>query len=580
MRFNNKTSIVHSQAETTGAGNITLSEFAFLRENPNVSVLILGGGINGIGLFRELALQGIDTLLVEKSDFCSETSAAMTRVIHGGLRYLENGELRLVRESLRERNQLLKNAPHYVKPLPTTIPIFSWMSGIIPTVRNFLGWPAKPCNRGALLIKTGLTLYDFLAGKRSQLPGHRFRFKKEVFALRPDMNPDVICTATYYDAKITYPERLCLELVQDAEVAFYKARALNYVKFQGAAGNAVMLHDEISGETCEVKPGIVVNATGASIDFTNRELGHKSQFIGGTKGSHIVIDHPELLKATGEEMIYFENLDGRICIFYAAGGKIIAGATDIPTDDPDAVCNEAEVDYLLEALRQTFPTIQVDRSHVVFRFCGVRPLPRKNALTPGQVSRDHSFPVLAPENDIDFPIYSLVGGKWTTFRALAEQVADEILRVMGQPRTCNTANLSIGGGKNFPPKLSEYKDLSQQRLATLMERYGSGANKVVAYMQAAPDVLLSNHNGYSRREIEFIALYERVVHLEDLILRRTLMGILGELTFALLEELALIISSVLEWPQQKTTDEIERTVQLFQRAHGVILARSSKSSLR
>jgi glycerol-3-phosphate dehydrogenase len=144
---------------------------------------------------------------------------------------------------------------------------------------------------------------------------------------------------------------------------------------------------------------------------------------------------------------------------------------------------------------------------------------------------------------------------------------------MGQPRTCNSANLSIGGGKNFPPKLSEYKDLSQQRLATLIERYGSGANKVAAYIQAAPDVLLSNHNSYSRREIEFIVLNERVVHLDDLILRRTLIGILGELTFALLEELSLIISSVLEWSQQKTVDEIERTVQLFQRVHGVILAR-------
>jgi len=121
--------------------------------------------INGIGLLRELALQGIDTLLVDKSDFCSETSAAMTRVIHGGLRYLENAELRLVRESLRERNLLLQNAPHYVKPLATTIPIFSLTSGIIPTIRNLLGWNSRPGNRGALLIKAGLTLYDLACRK-------------------------------------------------------------------------------------------------------------------------------------------------------------------------------------------------------------------------------------------------------------------------------------------------------------------------------------------------------------------------------------------------------------------------------
>jgi glycerol-3-phosphate dehydrogenase len=160
------------------------------------------------------------------------------------------------------------------------------------------------------------------------------------------------------------------------------------------------------------------------------------------------------VEATGDEMIYFVNLDGRICIFYAVGSKIIAGATDIPTEDPDAVCDEAEVDYILEALQQVFPSIQVDRSHVVYRFCGVRPLPQSNTLTPGQVSRDHSFPVLIPGNGIDFPIYSLVGGKWTTFRALAEQVADEILRVLGHPRICDSANIPIGGGKNYPPKMN------------------------------------------------------------------------------------------------------------------------------
>src|ERR1039458_8434828 len=145
-------------------------QFTSLQDHPNVSVLIVGGGINGIGLFNELALQGIDCLLVDKSDFCAGTSSAATRVIHGGLRYLENTELRLVRESLRERNRLLQNAPHYVQPLPTTIPIFSWTSGILPAVRNMLGWPAKPGNRGVFLIKTGLMLYDFLAGRESPLP--------------------------------------------------------------------------------------------------------------------------------------------------------------------------------------------------------------------------------------------------------------------------------------------------------------------------------------------------------------------------------------------------------------------------
>ena len=546
--------------------------YSWLRAHPDVSVLIVGGGINGIGLLRELALQGIDVLLAEKSDFCGGTSAAMTRVIHGGLRYLENAEFRLVKEALHERNRLLRNAPHYVKPLPTTIPIFSWTSGMIPALRNLLHWPTKPGNRGALLIKTGLTLYDFLAGRDSPMPRHRFHGRRAALALRPALNPGVIATATYYDAKITHAERLCLELVQDAEAACAGARALNYVRVQSAGGGTVVLRDEVTGQTCQVRPRVVVNATGAWIDFTNRGLGRESRFIGGTKGSHLVLDHPELVAATGDEMIYFVNRDGRICIFYAVGGKIIAGATDIPAEDPEAVCDEAEVDYILEAMRQAFPSIRVDRSHVVFRFCGVRPLPRSNALTPGQISRDHSFPVLPPGNGVDFPIYSLVGGKWTTFRALAAQVADEILRVLGRPRVRDSADLAIGGGKGYP-RMPVNTGLSQQRLATLMERYGTGADKVAADMQAGPDVPLAGHSGYSRREIEFIARHERVVHLDDLILRRTLMGMLGEVSLPLLEELAAIIAPVLEWPQQDAQAEVARTAELLKRVHGVTLAR-------
>jgi glycerol-3-phosphate dehydrogenase len=546
-------------------------QFASLRDQPNVSVLIIGGGINGIGLLRELALQGIDVLLVDKSDFCAGTSAAMTRVIHGGLRYLENAEFRLVRESLRERNRLMQNASHYVKPLPTTIPIFNWTSGMVPAIRNLLGWPAKPGNRGALLIKIGLTLYDLLAGRKSPLPRHRFRSRRAALALRPALNPEVVCTATYYDARITYPERLCLELALDAEAAFPGARALNYVRLQSAAGGSVTLRDELSGETCEVKPKIVVNASGAWIDFTNRGLGRESRFIGGTKGSHIVLDHPELVEAVGDEMIYFVNRDGRICIFYAVQGRIVAGATDIPAEDPEAVCDEAEVDYILEAMRQAFPSIRMDRSQVVFRFCGVRPLPRSDALTPGQISRDHSYPVLAPGNGIDFPIYSLVGGKWTTFRALSEQVGSAILRALGRPRVRGSADLPIGGGKGYP-RTPEGTGLPPERLATLVERYGTGADGVAAYLQAGPDAPLACHAGYSRREIEFMALHERVVHLDDLILRRTLMALLGQVNRPLLEELAGIVSPVLQWSPRDAAAEVERTIELLKRVHGVMAA--------
>jgi glycerol-3-phosphate dehydrogenase len=278
-------------------------------------------------------------------------------------------------------------------------------------------------------------------------------------------------------------------------------------------------------------------------------------------------------------MIYFVNRDGRICIFYAVQGKIVAGATDIPVESPEAVCGDAEVDYILEAMRLAFPSIRVDRSHVVFRFCGVRPLPRSGALTPGQISRDHSFPALAPGSGIDFPIYSLVGGKWTTFRALAEQVSSEILRQLGRPRVRSSADLPIGGGKGYP-RMPEGAGLPHERLATLLDRYGTRADRVAAYLQAGPDAPLAFQAGYSRREVEFIALHERVVHLDDLILRRTLIGLLGQATLPLLEELAAILSPVLHWSARDAAAEVERTTQLLETVHGVRAARLSKSSFR
>ncbi len=555
---------------------------AAIRSQPEVSVLIVGGGINGVGLLRELALERVDTLLVEKSDFCAGASSASTRIIHGGLRYLENGEFRLVRESLRERNRLLVNAPHYVRPLPTTIPIFSWIEGLLSAPARFLGLKVRPRGRGALLCKIGLSLYDLLAGEHQGLPTHHFKSRRASLAERPYLHPDIVCTATYYDAWISYPERLCVELVLDAERQCSSARALNYVSLEGATGNKVVLKDGISGERLEVKPRIVVNATGAWIDFTNRRLGEQTQYIGGTKGSHLVLDHPELLAATRGQMLYFANADGRICIFYPVYGKVIAGSTDIPVSDPEkAFCEEDEVDYILESVRQVFPSLPrpVDRSNIVYRFCGVRPLPRSDSFTPGEISRDHSCEIIPAGNGIDFPVYSLIGGKWTTFRAFGEQMADKILGHLGRPRSASSAGLAIGGGKDYPTSaaqksawltsVAEKTGLPVERVAALLERYGTRAADVAQFISMEPDRPLRALPEFSRREIQFLASQERVVHLDDLILRRTIVALLGQLSRGILEELAEVSGQALGWSQERTRQEIARTVELLAEVHGV-----------
>src|SRR5512141_1473716 len=147
--------------------------FSTLKNKPEVSVLIVGGGINGIGTFRDLALNGVDVLLVEKGDFCSGASAASSHMAHGGIRYLENGEFRLVREAVRERNRLLQNAPHIVKPLPTAIPIFKSFSGLLNAPLKFFGKLDQPSERGAIVIKLGLMMYDAYTGSQRTVPKHQ-----------------------------------------------------------------------------------------------------------------------------------------------------------------------------------------------------------------------------------------------------------------------------------------------------------------------------------------------------------------------------------------------------------------------
>lgn len=554
------------------------------RQHPDVPVLIVGAGINGIGVFRELALNGVDALLVDRGDFCAGASAASSHMAHGGLRYLENGEFRLVREALTERNRLLQNAPHYVKPLPTTIPIFRWFSGLFNAPLKFFGLLDRPSERGALIIKAGLTMYDIFTRGQQTLPRHRFATRAQSLQQRPLLNADIVCTATYYDALMPYPERLCIELILDAEARHPGARALNYVSAAGAAGGAVTLRDELTGDTFDVRPQVVVNAAGPWIDLVNRGLQRQTAFIGGTKGAHLLLDNPTLHAATGGHELFFENKDGRITLFFALGDKVLAGTTDIPVDNPDQVeVTDDEVAYILESIRIVFPDIPVDRSQVVFWFTGVRPLPRQDAATAGQISRDHHIHVTPPGDGVSFPVYSLVGGKWTTFRAFAEQTADKLLPLLNRQRQASTARLAFGGGVGYPDGAAARQrwievvagkaGLDTARVETLFERYGTRAAEVGAYTQAGPDALLAHVPGYTRREAQFLAEHERVVHLDDLLLRRSLLAMLAHVDGAALDELAGALAAVLGWTPEQAAAEAARAHDLLTRSHGMRLAR-------
>lgn len=500
--------------------------FAALAADPAVEVLIVGGGINGAGLLRELALNGVNALLVDRQDFAGGATAASSRMIHGGLRYLENGEFRLVRESLDERDRLLKLAPHAVRPLPTTIPIFTRWSGFGNAVARLLGRNTPPAARGAMLIKVGLTLYDLFTTRHRTVPTHHFTSRDAALRLRRTLNPAIICTATYHDAQVCLPERLCLELIADACAANPHARAVNYCALVRREHADVVLLDTVSGREYPVRPRVVVNATGGWIDFTNAALGAATRWMGGTKGSHLVVNHPELLAACRDEQIFYENPDGRICIFFPVNGRVLVGSTDIRIDDPDeAVCDEREIDYMLASIRTVFPTITVTRAHIVSHFCGVRPLPSSETRFTGRISRDHSCRSLTSTPERPWPVHAMIGGKWTTFRAFAELVANRVLADLDRRRTASSADRPIKGD----PVPDTQDD------------------------QALGEILRN----------------EAVVHLDDLLLRRTPIALFEGLTEERFLALARLAAETLGWDSARLAVELARARDLLTRRHGI-----------
>ena len=571
-------------------------------------MLIIGGGINGVGTFRDLALQGVDVALVERGDYCQGASGASSHMIHGGIRYLENGEFRLVQESVVERNRLLKIAPHYVKPLQTTIPIFSTFSGILSAPTRFLTHKqGKPKERGAFLIKLGLSMYDFFSRDGGSVPRHQFSGREKALAELPRLHPGIKYAATYFDASVHNPERLTLDVLQDGEKAGTgsglpggSARASNYVSLlstdpaaesAGPAG-AVLLRDELTGEEFSFQADVIVNTTGAWVDLTNAAMGAASRFMGGTKGSHIVLDHPELLAACGGREIFFEHTDGRIVLIYPMGDRVLVGTTDVEADmAQDAVCTEAEIDYFFDLVGHVFPSITVERSHIVYSFAGVRPLPRHDDTQPGFVSRDYRIerserrasgaPAagdLTAAGGKAAVVLSLIGGKWTTFRALAEHLSNDVLRELGMERKTSTAKLAIGGGLGFPDsedgiqdwvKKHMAPDLSADRVTGLLTRYGTRAEDVIAYLKAGEDRKLRSTNELSARELEFMAVNEQLGHLVDVLIRRTSLAFRGLVTGELLNEIAEVLAPQLGWDATRREAEIQHAQEVLLRFHGV-----------
>jgi glycerol-3-phosphate dehydrogenase len=294
--------------------------------------------------------------------------------------------------------------------------------------------------------------------------------------------------------------------------------------------------------------------------------------------------NPELRAAIGSNEFYFENKDGRIVLIFPLYDRVLIGTSDIKIENPDEVrCTDEEVEYFLKLVTHVFPSIKVTKEHIVFHFTGVRPLGSSGAgRTTGQYSRDHHIEILGgDQTKLSFPVYSLVGGKWTSFRAFSEQVSDKVLAFLGKTRQKDTSNLPIGGGRGYSTDPTEQKrqidglaawtGFSKERLQILYSRYGSRTEAVARFINLAADEPLKSLPDYTRREIMFLVQHEKSMRLDDLLLRRTMLAMLGRLTKDIVQELGDVFGDCLGWDAKMKNAEVAYAIDLLTDRHGVRL---------
>ncbi|MCC7085674.1 MAG: glycerol-3-phosphate dehydrogenase/oxidase [Pirellulales bacterium] len=422
---------------------------------PN-SVLILGAGINGAALARELALNGVDVVIVERRDIACGATAYSSRLIHGGLRYLEYGEFALVRESLGERTRLLTLAPHFVHPLRLFIPVHHRFGGLMAAARRFFGLKdrpsKKPLHRGLWTVRLGLWLYDHYA-RDPTLPKRKSHCTTEsgIVPIDPAKYP---WTCEFSDAQVVFPERFTLALLEDArQLAAKQGSRFSIHTYSEAAwdGRTATIRQSATHEALEtIEPSAVVNATGAWVDRTLQSLGMiQNRLLGGTKGSHFITGHARLQALLDGRAVYTEATDGRPVFILPFVKGTLVGTTDVPFDgDPEtAVATPQELDYLIAAVNEVFPNLGLTTADIELHYAGVRPLPFTDAKTTAAITRRHW---MEEHRGSPVPCFSIIGGKLTTCRSLAEEAANTILERLHLPHTANSRQRPLPGGENYP----------------------------------------------------------------------------------------------------------------------------------
>ncbi len=511
----------------------------FARET--FDLIVVGGGIIGTGIARDAALRGIKTLLLEKEDFAYGTTSRSSRLIHGGLRYLRQLEFRLVRQDMREREVLLSIAPHLVHSLPFLIPMTHHSERVV--------------------MALGMRLYDILSFDKT-VPSFRHLSRRETLELEPGLELDGL-TGSYlfYDCQIPFAERLCLENVLSA--AEHGASIVNHARLtkvvrDGDTVSRVQVEDTLSGEDYQVAARLVVNAAGP---WMGQVLGmlysHPEPMMRTTKGIHLLTTN-----ICNNAMVLFAHADGRLFFTIPWQGYTLIGTTDTDySEDPDTVHAEAEdVDYLLTEARRAFPAVRAE--DVFYTTAGLRALAGSMGGSASNVTRKHRL-VDHEHGDGMKGFISVVGGKITGYRAIAQEVVDLVCQKLGVNVACSTAETLLPGAPDVPQEKMEQaakeSGLSVETIAHLNTLYGSRLYQILelAHNDARGKQPICPHSKDILSQIWHATKMEGALTVSDFLLRRSATGLASCQGLDAVETVSQEMGHLLGWNAAEQRQQVE-----------------------
>jgi glycerol-3-phosphate dehydrogenase len=505
-------------------------------------VLVIGGGVTGAGAALDAASRGLTVAVVEMRDWAAGTSSRSGKLIHGGLRYLEQFNFRLVREALHERSLMLeKLCPHLVKPIQFVYPL------------RHRVWERA-------YIGAGLLLYDTLGGAGA-VPRHRHLTRRAVRSLSPGLKPDNLAGAlTFYDAQVD-DARHTLELVRTAAATGADVcsalKVVGLTKKDGAVVGA-RLHDLEADRTFEVAARQVINATGVWSDKIQAMAGGRPIFsVQASKGVHILVPRTKIDSAVS----MFVRAEDSVLIVRTWGRHWLIGTTDTAWDqDLDhPAATAADVDYLLRNLNRVLE-VTLNRADIEGVFAGLRPLVKGRAGATSKLSREHAVESPVPG------FTSIVGGKYTTYRVMAKDVVDHAVKRLGRPvARSTTENLPLLGAVGLEQARQSFsrsgaaRGLTQAQIERLLGRYGSLVGDLDELMAQRPDLArpIGGAADYLRVEPVYSATHEGALHLDDVLTRRTHIAIEAEdHGLAAAAEVASLMAPELGWDESRVAEEI------------------------